>query len=261
MLFQLLHTTGQIFLGGMAFFGSMLVCYRIYSWSNKTKHDVKYKDASDPNKGIIYLVDESIDQKFSVMDIVTPKTDAFDKPQKINNMIKNVPSSIPIKLVINTSGGNLFACHKILDKLTQHASGYIAYIRNESMSAGTIIALGAKEIVMNDDSYLGKIDPQISNGANIYSAINYYDLDEFNEGKCLDANTIGSYRSSLYAINYLKHLLVNIIPNKDILEKINNEMIYSKLPHLKKFNYNECLDIGLPVRKPETEEENYLLNE
>lgn len=261
MVLQLLHTTGQIFFGSMAFFGSMLVCYRLYGWSNKSKHDVKYKDASDPSKGLIYLVDESIDKKVSVMDIVAPTTDAFDKPQKINNMIKKVDPNTTIKLVINTAGGNLFACHKILDKLTQHPAGYVAYIRNESMSAGTIIALGAKEIVMCDDSYLGKIDPQVSDGKSYYAAINYYDLDTFQEGKCLEASTIGDYRTSLYAMNYLKELLDKIISDKTLLDNINREMIYSKLPHLKKFSYQDCLDMGLPIRKPETEEEISLLSE
>ena len=259
MALQLLYHACNIFTGGMAFFGSMLVCYRLYVWSNKTKHDVNYKDKSKTADGVIYLVDESIDKKPSVMDIVTPDKDAFDKPQRTSNMIKEISPNTVIKLIINTAGGDLFACHKILDKLRKHPSGYVSYIRNESMSAGTILALGSKEIVMNDDSYLGKIDPQVVSGVSSFPAINYHDLDKYQNGSCLGPHTINQFRTSRNAMNYLTDLLNSIITDNTLLKNISDHMIYSEQPHCKKFDFKECQSIGLPVREP-TDDEKMFFN-
>lgn len=257
MVFQLLYNAFNIFTGGMAFFGSMVVCYRLYTWSNKSKHDVAFTDKSNVADGVIYLVDESIDKKVTVMDIVTPNKDAFDQPQRISNMIREIDPKKTIKLVINTAGGDLFACHKILDKLRGHAAGFVAYIKNESMSAGTIIALGAKEIVMNDDSYLGKIDPQVTQGTSVFPAINYYDLDQFKDGSCLSSHTIGNYRTARNAMNYLNDLLKTIIHDDELLKSISHHMVYSEQPHCKKFDFNECKSIGLHVRPPNDDEKSY----
>jgi len=261
MLFELIYLLFQIFAGSVVIFISIIVSYRLYSWINKTNHDVKHKDSSNVKDGIIYLLDESIDHKFSLVDLITPKTDAFDKPQKICNMIKHVNKDTEIKLVINTSGGSLFSCHKILDKLLNHTSGYIAYIKNESMSAGTIIALGAKEIVMDDDSYLGKIDPQMSVGTNVFASINYYDLETYKDGKYLTSENINIYRHSVESLNYLENeLLKKLIKDSSLLESIKKYMVYSKLPHSKKFNFDECKNIGLPVRRPNNDHEKELIS-
>ncbi len=238
--------------------GFIIGCHKIYVWSGITKHNTKHnvnisKRKSNVDKGIIYLIDESIDRKSGLFELIMPKNNnAFDTPQKICNMIKEINVKTPIKVVINTVGGDLFACDKILDKLIKHPYGYIAYILNEAMSAGTIIALGAKEIVMNDDSYLGKIDPQVRTELGMVSAINFCDFTIHRS--CLDSITYNTYKSSIQALNYVTDILKKIINNQNLYESICEKMIYLDQPHFKKFNVSECQKIGLPVRQP-TEDE------
>ena len=113
-----------------------------------------------PLSDTIYMIDQNLDHLTSIFDIISPKANAFDQPYNVCNHIEDIPEDTTIKVVLSTNGGSLMNCEKILKKLLKHKGGHIAYIQKECFSAGTIIALGAKEIVMNNDSYLGKIDPQ-----------------------------------------------------------------------------------------------------
>ncbi len=67
-----------------------------------------------------------------------------------------------LDLILHTPGGDLAATESIVDYLNQMFGNNIrAIIPQISMSAGTMIALSCKEIIMGKQSNLGPIDPQI----------------------------------------------------------------------------------------------------
>jgi ATP-dependent protease ClpP protease subunit len=79
-----------------------------------------------------------------------------------------------LDLILHTPGGDLAATESIVDYLYQMFGNDIrAIIPQISMSAGTMIALSSKEIMMGKQSNLGPIDPQM--GGVACQAI----LDEF----------------------------------------------------------------------------------
>jgi hypothetical protein len=206
----------------------------------------------DPKNGIIYLCDQNVDHLTSLKDFITPQADAFDKPFELCNNISQIDENTHIKIVIFTKGGALTSCEKILKCLKAHKAGYTAYIKHESFSAGALIALGAKEIVMKANSYLGKIDPQIAmgSGGSIFPAVLYNDLDD----KYITDHTIMNVKLSQSYINYTKILLEIACPktdeNKEIISNIQKQMIFSDFPHSKTFNITECKEMGLNIREP-----------
>ena len=83
-----------------------------------------------------------------------------------------------LDIVLHTPGGDLAATESIIDYLHKMFNNDIrAIIPQISMSAGTIIALSCKEIMMGKQSNLGPIDPQI--GGVACQAV----LDEFESAK------------------------------------------------------------------------------
>ncbi|QKF94575.1 peptidase S49 serine-peptidase [Fadolivirus algeromassiliense] len=207
---------------------------------------------ADLDPSIIYLVDEKLDHVFSLKDLVAPKINAFDKPFEVCKKIDAVPKDQHIKLILCTNGGALSSCEKILKKLKSHPAGYTAYIKNECFSAGTILALGAKEIVMKSDSYLGKIDPQIASSSDgTYPAIIYHNLPE----NCITDHTIANVRISKQVLNYTEEIL-DIIFGKEnsVRNRVKETMIYSDLPHSKTFDVKSCNDMGLSIREPTQDE-------
>lgn len=212
--------------------------------------------ASSQPMDTIYMVDADIDRSSSVISqVFTANNSAFGKPTLLCNIIDDIPDNMHINIVLTTNGGAITHCEKILRKLLQHPAGYTAYIRNECYSAGAIIALGADEIVMNNDSYLGKIDPQRGGIDKTHCVISAQTLDSN-----VDSRNIYSVTEARYILNHAKDLLMLIYSSKqdnnasELMENVLMEMVYSKLPHYKLFNREECIAIGLNVREPSEDE-------
>jgi ClpP class serine protease len=76
--------------------------------------------------------------------------------------IHGLDKSIGVDLILHTPGGEIAATESLVDYLHSIFGGDIrAFVPQLAMSAGTMIALSCKEIVMGKHSSLGPIDPQI----------------------------------------------------------------------------------------------------
>lgn len=79
------------------------------------------------------------------------------------NSLYGLDKSKGLDLILHTPGGDSAATQSIVDYLYSYFNGDIRVIvPHTAMSAGTMIACSAKEIVMGKHSNLGPIDPQIS---------------------------------------------------------------------------------------------------
>ena len=79
------------------------------------------------------------------------------------NALCGLDKSKGFDLILHTPGGDLAATQSIVDYLYSFFNGDIRVIvPHTAMSAGTMIACSAKEIVLGKHSNLGPIDPQIN---------------------------------------------------------------------------------------------------
>ncbi|HYF91892.1 MAG TPA: ATP-dependent Clp protease proteolytic subunit [Symbiobacteriaceae bacterium] len=69
----------------------------------------------------------------------------------------------PIDLVLHTPGGLVIAAEQIARVLHAHKPGVTVYVPQYAMSGGTILAMAATEIVMDQHAMLGPVDPQLNN--------------------------------------------------------------------------------------------------
>lgn len=92
--------------------------------------------------------------------------------------INKLDKSKGLDLILHTPGGDIAATESLVDYLYATFNKDIrAIVPQISMSAGTMIALSAKEIMMGKHSNLGPIDPQL--GGLACQAV----LDEFRQAK------------------------------------------------------------------------------
>lgn len=75
--------------------------------------------------------------------------------------IRLTPNDVPIDLVLHTPGGLVLASEQISLALQKHPAKVTVFVPHYAMSGGTIIALAADEIVMDDNAVLGPVDPQL----------------------------------------------------------------------------------------------------
>ncbi len=81
-----------------------------------------------------------------------------------NDLLHNLPSPSNLDLMLHTPGGDIDAAEKLMVAIR----GRVGPLRlrvivpDFAKSAGTLIAIGADQILMSDTSELGPIDPQVT---------------------------------------------------------------------------------------------------
>jgi len=85
----------------------------------------------------------------------------LEDAQQIIPAIKETPAHMPIDLILHTPGGMVLAAMQIARAIKAHPAKVTVHVPVYAMSGGTLIALAADEIVMDDFSVLGPIDPQL----------------------------------------------------------------------------------------------------
>ncbi|HET7009142.1 MAG TPA: hypothetical protein VFI11_00070 [Anaerolineales bacterium] len=75
--------------------------------------------------------------------------------------IKLTGGEVPIDLILHTPGGLVLAAEQIAYALCKHPGKVTVFVPHYAMSGGTMIALAADEVVMDDNAVLGPVDPQI----------------------------------------------------------------------------------------------------
>lgn len=222
--------------------------------------------------------------KYTGRNIISYYSGFLQKPKEdieINDNDKNaimqavcgLDKSKGLDLILHTPGGSVAATESIVSYLRSLFGKDIrTFIPQIAMSAGTMIALSTKEIVLGKQSNIGPIDPQF--GGISCAAV----LEEFNkaiEGIRKDPNSailwqtiiakyqptfIGDCEKAIVWSNKMvkEWLCTNMLAdNKD--PEVDSQRIINVLgsheetfTHSKHIHYDECEKLGLKVTKLES---------
>jgi hypothetical protein len=191
---------------------------------------------NDLPNGVIYMISDQV-WCFQLIDSYV-------------ELIHQVPKNIHLKLVVSTAGGYYIPCFHLVRHLKQHSAGYTVYVYDQCLSAGTFMALGAREIVMNPYSKLSKIDSVDTPEKEPDRYAKDYTREDISFSEYVKV------RSRRDWICYVEDELRGVISDK-IYATVRDLFIRSALPHVKCFYYEECLKTGLQVRRPKEDEYKY----
>jgi ClpP class serine protease len=85
----------------------------------------------------------------------------IDDAESVLRAIQETPHDQPIEIILHTPGGVVLAASQIAGALADHPARVTAIVPHYAMSGGTLIAMGADEIVIDKHSALGPVDPQL----------------------------------------------------------------------------------------------------
>ncbi len=85
----------------------------------------------------------------------------IEDAEAVLRAIRLTPGELPIDLILHTPGGLVLAAEQIAQALVRHQGKVTVFVPHYAMSGGTLIALAADEIVMDENAVLGPVDPQI----------------------------------------------------------------------------------------------------
>lgn len=97
--------------------------------------------------------------------------------------IRKTDDDVPIDLVIHTPGGLVLAAGQIAWALAEHPAKVTVYVPHYAMSGGTLLALSADEVVMDENAVLGPVDPQLGGvpAASVRAAVERKDPNEVDD--------------------------------------------------------------------------------
>lgn len=176
------------------------------------------------------------------------KSRAFGNNVKtIISLLKKVNPEEPLKIVLSLTNGFLTDYETIFKYLKKLKSGYIVYIDGQCRDVGTLIALGAKEIVMNEYSTLGQVDPSGQKGVGII----------WSSANVASDGSKRNYKEIMQSRQYTKYLrkFSKMFYTNEMKEILESNFYNIESPYHMKYDSKDCTELGLPARVATQEEE------
>ena len=179
--------------------------------------------------------------------------------EELLRAIKLTDPEMPIDLILHTPGGLVLAAEQIAKALCRHPAKVTVFIPHYAMSGGTLIALAADEIVMDDNAVLGPVDPQIGQqpAASILSILEQKSADHINDDTLILADVARK------AIRQVEDTLCDILSSHTESEKARGlaEILSSgRWTHDYPISVEEGRNLGLPITTDMPKEVYQLMN-
>lgn len=162
--------------------------------------------------------------------------------------IKMTDDDIPIDLILHTPGGLVLAAEQIAHALCRHPAKVTVFVPHYAMSGGTLIALAANEIVMDENAVLGPVDPQLGDqpAASILTVLEQKDINEIDDRTLILADVARK------AVNQVRHTVAEILSHNDQMDEAKAKeladlMATGTWTHDYPISVEEARQIGLPV--------------
>jgi ClpP class serine protease len=172
----------------------------------------------------------------------------IEDSEEVLRAIKLTDDNIPIDLILHTPGGLVLAAEQIAHALCRHPAKVTVFVPHYAMSGGTLLALAANEIIMDENAVLGPVDPQLGDqpAASILKVLEQKAVNE------IDDRTLVLADVSRKAINQVRHTVVEILRNRAHFDQTKAETLADLLAtgtwtHDYPITLEEAQGLGLPV--------------
>ena len=178
----------------------------------------------------------------------------IEDSERVLRAIRMTPDDMPIDLIIHTPGGLALAATQIANALVKHKAPVRVIIPHYAMSGGTLIALAADEIIMDENAVLGPVDPQIGNmpAASILKVLEKKDPKDIDDQTLILADV--SQKAIKQMVDYLVDLLTKNGMEEEKAKKIAEELATGKFTHDYPLTADYLKSLGLPVNTNVPEE-------
>ncbi|MGE5552536.1 MAG: SDH family Clp fold serine proteinase [Betaproteobacteria bacterium] len=154
---------------------------------------------------------------------------------------------VPIDIVLHTPGGLVLAALQIACAIKKHEGKVTAYVPHYAMSGGTLIALAADEIVMDEHAVLGPVDPQLGEfpAASLLKVVREKPMAKIDDRTLILADVAEK------AISQLQRQVVELLADhmeRPKAEELATILSEGRWTHDYPLTAAEARSLGLPVR-------------
>ncbi len=167
--------------------------------------------------------------------------------EQVLRAIKLTDPKVPIDLILHTPGGLVLATEQIAMALCRHPAKVTVFVPHYAMSGGTLLALAADEIIMDENAVLGPVDPQLGQwpANSILKAVEQKSVNE------VDDETLILADIARKAVGQIRSLIINILSHgqmpKEKAETLADMLSSGIWTHDYPIGVQEAKEMGLPV--------------
>lgn len=170
----------------------------------------------------------------------------IDDSEQILRAIKLTDPEVPIDLILHTPGGLVLAAEQIASALVKHPAKVTVFVPHYAMSGGTLLALAADEIVMDENAVLGPVDPQLGQypAASILKAVKQKDANKVDDQTLIMADM--ATKALKQVERTVTKLLEDRMPKKDA-KALAHKLSSGTWTHDYPIMVEEGISLGLPI--------------
>jgi len=166
--------------------------------------------------------------------------------EEVLRAIKLTDPEMPIDLILHTPGGLVLAAEQIAYALCRHKAKVTVFVPHYAMSGGTLIALAADELVMDENAVLGPVDPQLGQqpAVSILRVVEQKPISEVDDQTLILADVARK------AIRQVKNTVTAILSHRmerEKAEKLAETLTSGTWTHDYPITVQEARELGLTV--------------
>jgi ClpP class serine protease len=190
-------------------------------------------------------------ESISLLGIPLSRFINIEDSEQILRAIRLTPPDVPIDLILHTPGGLVLATEQIARALLRHKAKVTVFIPHYAMSGGTMLAMAADEIVMDENAVLGPVDPQLGNlpAASVLKVIEEKPISEIDDQTLITADIA---RKAMHQVQrFVRDLLEDEVPMQKIkpeqIDAIIESLTTGRVTHDYPILAEEAKTLGLPI--------------
>lgn len=172
----------------------------------------------------------------------------IEDSEQVLRAIRLTPESVPIDLVVHSPGGLVLASEQIARALHRHKAKVTVIVPHYAMSGGTMLALAADEILMDDNAVLGPVDPQVGQwpAASIMKVTEAKPLEQVDDETLILADI--ARKAQAQVMEFVMNVLLDDFP-EDRAQRIAETLTGGQWTHDYPLTFEALAQIGLPVSR------------
>lgn len=190
-------------------------------------------------------------ESVSLLGIPLSRYISIEDSEQVLRAIRLTPPNVPIDLILHTPGGLVLATEQIGRALIRHQAKVTVFVPHYAMSGGTMLALAADEIVMDENAVLGPVDPQLGNlpAASLIKVVEEKPISDIDDETLVMADV--ARKATAQVQRFVRDLLEDSIPRQKIdpahIDRIIETLTTGTVTHDYPVSVEEARDLGLPI--------------
>lgn len=170
----------------------------------------------------------------------------IEDSEAVLRVVRQTPDEAPLDLLLHTPGGLVLASEQIAYALKTHTGKVTVLVPHYAMSGGTLLALAADEIRMDEAAVLGPVDPQLGDvpAAALVRVAAAKPIEQLDDRTLLMADVAEK------ALRHMKQVVTNLVIDRmgaDKAETLAEELAGGHYTHDDPITVPEARALGLPV--------------